>query len=225
MSAFERAVADGADAIEFDVRVTKDRQWVVHHDADLEHGGHRVPIHSLSLADVTTVRVGPNQESILRLDDFLLWAREQSIGLIFDIKDRESISELVATVDRAGLSGQILFSSFHRAVLKELEALRPDRPRGLIIGDPRSSLARRFLLGSILRWSKRHRLASLHIEEHWVVPSALERMRDAGLRLAVWTVDDPVRISMLSAFGIDAVITNRPDLALATLKPGDSAGR
>jgi len=218
MAAFERAVADGADGIEFDVRLTSDRQWVVHHDADVAIGDRRVPIQSLTLAEVTTARVGPQREPIPRLDDFLLWAREQHVGLIFDIKDREGIPELVATVERTGISNPALYSSFHRSVLKDIESLRPDWPRGLIIGDPRSGLARRFLLGSILRWSSRHRLTSLHIEEHWVVPSALDKMRAAGLRLAVWTVDDPLRMTMLAAFGIDAVITNKPDLAVTTIR-------
>lgn len=220
MAAFERAVADGADGIEFDVRLTRDRQWVVHHDADVVMGDRHVPLQSLTLAEVTTLRIGPNRDVIPRLDDFLFWAREQSIGLIFDIKDRDGIPELIATVERAGASNPALYSSFHRMVLKELESLRPDWPRGLIIGDPRSGLARRFLLGSILRWSSRHRLTSLHIEEHWVVPSSLDKMRKAGFRLAVWTVDDPIRIAMLAAFGLDAVITNRPDVAISTIRAG-----
>jgi glycerophosphoryl diester phosphodiesterase len=220
MAAFERAVADGADGVEFDVRLTRDRQWVVHHDADVVVGDRRVPIQSLTLTEVTTLRIGPNRDAIPRLDDFLLWARDQKIGLIFDIKDHEGIPELVATVERAGISNPTLYSSFHRTVLKDIESLRPDWPRGLIIGDPRSGLARRFLLGSILRWSSRHRMTSLHIEEHWVIPSALDKMRAAGFRLAVWTVDDPLRMTMLAAFGVDAVITNKPDLAVSTLRAG-----
>ena len=219
MAAFERAVADGAEGIEFDVRLTKDRQWVVHHDADVLVAERLVPIQGLTISEITTLRVGPDRQPIPRLDDFLLWAREQSVGLIFDIKDREGIAELTSSVDRAGLTGRCLYSSFHRSVLKELQILRPEWPRGLIVGDPRSGMARRFLLGSILRWSTRHRLTSLHIEEHWVVPSLLDKMRDAGLRLAVWTVDDPIRMTMLAAFGIDAVITNKPDIAASTLRP------
>lgn len=218
MAAFARAVADGADGIEFDVRLTRDKQWVVHHDADITLDDRRVPIRSVSLAEVTTARIGPQREPIPRLDDFLLWARDQRVGLVFDIKDREGIPELVAAVERAGIPNPSLYSSFHRVVLKELESLQPGWPRGLIVGDPRSGLARRFLIGSILRWSSRHRLTSLHIEEHWVVPSALDKMRAAGFRLAVWTVDDPIRITMLAAFGIDGVITNRPDLACITLR-------
>lgn len=218
MPAFERAVADGADAIEFDVRLTKDNQWVVHHDADVIDGADRVRIRDAALTDISRLRVGPNRDAIPRLDDLLIWAREHRIGLVFDIKDMEGISELIATVERVGLSNPAIYSSFHRSVLKKLEALRPNWTRGLIVGDPRSGFARRFLLNSIVRWSARHRMTSLHLDEHWVVPSALAKMREAGFRLAVWTVDDPLRMSMLDAFGIDAVITNSPDLACITLR-------
>lgn len=218
MAAFERAVADGADAIEFDVRLTEDRVWVVHHDLDIVDGASRVTIRSSPLEDILRLRVGPNRDAIPRLDDFLIWARDRRIGLVFDIKDKEGIPELVTTVERVGFTNPVIYSSFHRSALKELEELRPSWTRGLIVGDPRSGLARRFLLNSIVRWSVRHRITSLHLDEHWVVPSALTRMREAGLRLAVWTVDDPIRMSILAALEIDAVITNRPDLARITLR-------
>ena len=219
MAAFERAVANGADGIEFDVRLTKDRQWVVHHDADVAHGERLVLIQQLTLADVMTLRVGPNRDPIPRMEDFLLWARGQSVALVFDIKDHEGIPELVAAVERAGLSNPTLFSSFHRGDLKELESLRPGWHRGLILGDPRSRLARRFLIGSILRWSRRHRITSLHFAEHWILPSLIAEIQNAGIRVAVWTVDDPVRITLLAALGVDGIITNCPDRAREVLRP------
>jgi glycerophosphoryl diester phosphodiesterase len=40
---------------------------------------------------------------------------------------------------------------------------------------------------------------------------------DLGLRVDVWTVDDPVEIRMLAAAGVDAIVTNVPDVALAAL--------
>lgn len=218
MAAFERAVADGADGIEFDLRLTADRQWVIHHDAELELDGTRLEIAALPLHEALRARVGPQREPIPRLDDFLLWARETRIPLIFDIKDRDGIRELVETVERAGIENPAIYSSFHRSVLKALELARPDWPRGLIVGDPRSALARQFLTGSLIRWARRHRLTSLHLDEHWVVPSTLAKMREAGLRLAIWTVDDPLRMSLLAALEIDALITNRPDLARITLR-------
>jgi glycerophosphoryl diester phosphodiesterase len=40
--------------------------------------------------------------------------------------------------------------------------------------------------------------------------AAVRRIRDAGLRLYVWTVDDPIRAHSLSEAGVDGITTNRP---------------
>lgn len=40
---------------------------------------------------------------------------------------------------------------------------------------------------------------------------------DAGVKVNVWTVDDPDEIRRLAAMGVDAIITNEPDVALAAL--------
>ena len=218
MPAFEQAIADGADGIEFDVRLTRDGDWVVFHDPEITVDGRRARIRALTMHEISRQRVGPHNDSIPRLDEFLGWAREKKIPLVFDIKDQEGIEGLVSQVDRAGLSSPVLFSSFHRTVLKGFEGLQPTWPRGLIVGDPRSALARRFLLGSMLRWARRHKLSSLHFEEHWVSPSLVAALKQANLRLAVWTVDDPLRIALLSALGVDAVITNRPDAAAQAVR-------
>lgn len=218
MPAFERAIADGADGIEFDVRLTRDGEWVVYHDPEIIVDGRRMRVRALTMHEISRQRVGSQKDSIPRLDDFLGWAREKSVPLVFDIKDQNGIESLVTQVDRAGISSPMLFSSFHRVVLKSLEQRQPLWPRGLIVGDPRSALARRFLLGSMLRWARRHHLSSLHLEEHWVSPSLVAALKEANLRLAVWTVDDPLRIALLSALGVDAVITNRPDVAVQSVK-------
>jgi glycerophosphoryl diester phosphodiesterase len=218
MAAFERAIADGADGIEFDVRLTRDGEWVIYHDPEIMVDGRRTRLRALTMHEVSRQKIGPQQDSIPRLDDFLGWAREKKTPLVFDIKDPEEIEGLVTQVDRAGIASPMLFSSFHRTALKSLEQLQPSWPRGLIVGDPRSALARRFLLGSMLRWARRHKLSSLHLEEHWVSPSLVAVLKEANLRLAVWTVDDPLRIALLSALGVDAVITNRPDIAVQTVK-------
>ncbi len=222
MPAFERAVADGADGIEFDVRLTRDGEWVVYHDSDIVVDGRRTRVRTFTMHELGRLRVGPKQDSIPRLDDFLGWAREKKVALVFDIKDQEGIEGLATQVGRAGISSPMLFTSFHRTVLKSLERLQPSWPRGLIVGDPRSALARRFLLGSMLSWARRHKLSSLHFEEHWVSPSLVAALKKANLRLAVWTVDDPLRIALLSALGVDVVISNRPDVAVQAVQSNKS---
>jgi glycerophosphoryl diester phosphodiesterase len=47
-----------------------------------------------------------------------------------------------------------------------------------------------------------------------VTPALLDAVHAAGAEVHVWTVDDPARMRMLLDLGVDAIVTNRPDLAL-----------
>jgi glycerophosphoryl diester phosphodiesterase len=38
-----------------------------------------------------------------------------------------------------------------------------------------------------------------------------------GREVVVWTVDGPARIAQVASFGVDGIITNRPDLAYSSM--------
>ena len=54
----------------------------------------------------------------------------------------------------------------------------------------------------------------------FVDEALVARAHAAGLEVNTWTVDDADRIRALGAMGVDAVITNRPDVARSVLSGG-----
>ena len=212
MAAFERALADKADGIEFDIRFTADRHWVVHHDPAISVGGEPLRIADLSTADIAKLRVGPSGAPIPTLAEFLEWASRQDVHLVFDIKDRTGVNELIATMETTDLRIPPVFSSFHKSVVRALRHDRPSWRSALIVGNPRWRMTRRLLGGAYLRWAKSHRLYGVSLHERWVTPSLVHHLRSEGINIAVWTVDDPARMAVLALLGVDAIITNRPDL-------------
>jgi len=220
MAAFERAVAEKADGIEFDLRFTADKQWVVHHDAAIAVGGQPLRIADMGTADIAKLTVGDDESPVPTLTEFLDWAKSHEIQLIFDIKDREGTAELIATVEASHLRVAPVFSSFHKSVVRILRAQRPKWRAALIVGNPRWRFMRRLLTGMVLRWALKNQVFGLSLHERWVTPSLIHRARDAGINIAVWTVDDPTRMVMLAFLGVDAIITNCPDAgrtAMSTL--------
>jgi len=210
MAAFERARADGADGIELDVRLTADGRWVVHHDAAIDIAGSGARIAELRLDQIARLTVGPSREPVPVLDDVLGWAKTHAVPLVLDIKDGDGIERLIELVEPFQGAVPLVFSSFRKSVVRHLRVQQPQWKTALIVGNPRWRLMRRFLSGPVLRFARAHNLHALHLHERWVAPSLIQTLKLAQINLAVWTVDDPVRVQMLSLLGADAVITNRP---------------
>lgn len=76
-----------------------------------------------------------------------------------------------------------------------------------------------------MRWAA-PRLAGLPVigplirSRRLVTPRLIERAHAAGIQVQVWTVDDPQDMRALLREGVDAIVTNRPDLAMEVLAEG-----
>jgi glycerophosphoryl diester phosphodiesterase len=107
--------------------------------------------------------------------------------------------------------------SFHDRSVQALGAADPDATTGLLVGvgDPRPWVRTRWS-----EWRPEARLA--RCGAHFVGPNEqlvrgdfLSRMRRLGIEVWAWTVNEPMRMAQLMHHGVDALITDRPDLALA----------
>ena len=118
-------------------------------------------------------------------------------------------------------------------MLVRFAELVPELPRALSYPEDRLGLTRTPLSAPVVRGALLaarlalpHRLggmlararatvASLH--EALVTAQTVERCHRLGVPLIVWTVDDPERVRALDALGVDAVVSDDPRMALATL--------
>ena len=60
-------------------------------------------------------------------------------------------------------------------------------------------------------WSVNYSLDTIEEDE-------VQRAHEAGYKVLVYTVDNPEDMLLLQSWGVDGIFTNKPDLALATLK-------
>ena len=195
--AFRLALTLGADGVELDTRRTARGDLVVYHDAVLAG----TPVRRL---------IEPPLPGLAA-------ALDASSGGIVNVEIKTdgdvptgAAAALCAFMARRGARDKILASSFDITALRTVRMLRPDLPTALVVGADGD-------VGAALREAVRLRHRALHPTAELVDRALVERARSLGLALHAWTVNDPDEVLRLARLGIDGVITDVPDIALALL--------
>lgn len=210
IEAFEAAIEAGADAVEFDVRMTADGHAVVMHDPHVSRTTDGTGlVCEMSLEEIRKLGV-PTAEEALRCLSGRAAADIEIKNLPEEpdfTPDREpAVESTLAALDAVAFSGQVIVSSFNPTSIAHSRSLRPDVPTGLLT---------EYGVGAD---DALDRAAS---EGHpWVLPFVskvldaaedfAERVHEAGLLLGVWITDDPDTARRLFELGVDAVATNDP---------------
>ncbi|MBL9027286.1 MAG: glycerophosphodiester phosphodiesterase [Myxococcales bacterium] len=203
LESFAAAKAQRADAIELDVRPTRDGVLVVFHDPDLWRlAGDRRPADEVThreLAAMTGVEV-PTLEQAL---DF---ARSAGLGVNVeikrDVKDRDGLVDAVARVlDRWDPHHDVIVSSFDPWMLRDHRARCAGRAHALLVH--RSAYQELALLAARLFAD------GVHVHTMLTRSRIMPRVAKAGF-VSVWTVNDLVIARRAFDLGADALITDEP---------------
>lgn len=202
LSSFKRAIAVGANAIEFDVHVTRDGCAVVCHDPDLERvSGSKEFINSLTFAEVQKIAL-LNGEHIPRLDDVLATAAEKAVPVIVEIKVNTHIEEIVQILNKFPKMN-ITIASFDHDVVKQCKQLRPDIP-GFVAEDDHAFAA--------IRTAKAIKADGIDLNYKKLTPVVYWRAKRAGLQLMVYTVNNPLLVRQMHLLYPDVwICTNYPN--------------
>ncbi len=213
LDAFRLAFALGADAVELDVRSTADGVLVVHHDDTIP--GCEQPIVAMTRAEVNETAPW-----VPELGDAL----EAATGWVdVEVKNDPRDADwdpdhgaVVAVAQQFG-DADILVTSFNPGTV-ELARTRGLRT-GLLIGrgiDPAKAAAPAAGAGHDFLLPHHATMQGDHGEH--IVAAA----REAGIEIAVWTVDEPAEMKRLAGIGVGAIATNVPDVAhLALIEHDD----
>jgi len=237
LAAFERALFDGADGIEFDVRLARDNVPVVIHDATLRRtaAAHLdAPIASLSSSHLSAIDVGSwfNRRFPARADE--AYARETvpTLSRVFETiaprcrvlyvelkyEPREMrnfpggmtnfVERVVAEVRAHGLERRVVIGSFMLAAIAEVKRIAPDLRT--IATFKREFLRPLLTSRALLGHAHDCRADELALRHALVSRRMVKAARAAGLPSVVWTVDHPSWAGRASALGLRAIITNDP---------------
>jgi len=229
LESLRQAVALGADAVEFDLRVSRDGRLVVIHDATLERTTDgQGAVAERSAAELGRLDAGAHFTRDGGLShpwrgrgvgvptfDEVIETLPRDLPCIIELKTSAATEPLRAAVRRHGLAQRIIVAGFDPA------ATRPLRGAGFALGASRPdvlALLPAALLGR--RTAPRH-VQALCLPQRWhrmpVPLAALARaLRGSGAVIHVWTVNEPAEALLLWRCGVQGIISDDPALMLRT---------
>jgi len=205
--AFEGSVAQGADGIELDVRRSLDGALMIQHDVNLSDGRAIAEVVAAELDghiptfDEALDACGPLIVNVEIKHD----PREAGFS-----EDRRLADQVLEAWHERSRQPRIIVSSFDVGIIDRIRVLDPSVPTGYLVmsaSDPIDAVARCVNGGH----------SAIHPWDPLVDQLLVDRCHEIGLAVNVWTVDDPGRFVVLSSWGVDGVVTNRPGLARQTL--------
>ena len=220
LAAFRLAVEQGADAIEFDAKLSADGQVVIIHDQTLQRtAGAPGKVGETSLAEMKKLDAGSSfspdfsGEPIPTLSE-VFDAVGSSIFMNVELTNyaspRDALPEKVCElIKRYGVEENVLFSSFNPLALNRAHRILPQVPLGLLALPGPSGLLARSFLG---RWWVPYQ--ALHPEAKNTTRSLVENVHRRGRRVHVWTVNDAETMQRLFDWDVDGIFTDDPILAM-----------
>ena len=224
--AYRGALALGVDLLETDVHLTADGEVVVLHDPTLDRTTTGAgPVRDARRADLAPLRLrasdgSATQEPLPTLVELLALLRPGPAELLLEIKvgpQRQPYpgieAKTLAHVRAAGVLDRVIVMAFEAETLRRVRALDPQVRMALLVSRSRVT-GEGGGPAAPVRWATEAGATHLGIDHRVVEAGVVAAARHAGLKVAVWTVNDESDLRRVLDLGVDVVITDRPDLAL-----------
>ena len=235
MAAFARAFDDGADGVEFDVRLAKDGVPVVIHDATLRRTGltsgevAQMTSTELANADVGSwfnrahpklAREEYDRQRVPTLAQVFELLRNRPGIIYVELKTDHaaSPSELNQAVSHAiaayGFQARVVVATFDLPAITAVKSLNASIKTGALFA-PRHHPNLSWRVDSMLNAAIEHGADQLLPHRLLARPRLIEKALDRRIPVAVWTVNDRAWVMRAKTLGIHSLITNDPARMLA----------
>ncbi|MGB0429723.1 MAG: glycerophosphodiester phosphodiesterase [Bacteroidia bacterium] len=214
LAAFEKAIEQGADYFECDVRKSLDDKIVVIHDELLErttNGKGLVKsksLHELKLLSAGYAKKFGSQfasERIPTLKETLELAKKQ-IKVEIEIKAKGLASEVVKLVRTLNMENEVIIISFNYEEVKKAKELAPE-------------IETMYLVGAL--WGKEELNQTKLIGAEYIGPSGIpskrkiEMAHKMGIKVVSYTINDEQTIKKAIKHGVDGIATDFLDKAMS----------
>jgi glycerophosphoryl diester phosphodiesterase len=204
---FQAAMNSGCDKVEMDVRVTKDRNTVVIHDATVNRTSNgKGPVLKKTLEELSKLECGQGQKipTFREVVDFC----KNRIHLIIELKEFEASKTVSEILQENGLVDSSLVVSFNSDILRDMKGTNPEIKLGLLFKKP-------LFKGKLEHIWK----AVEQIPLDYICPRSdslnrkmVSEARAKGLKVFAYNVNSIEVFGKMAECGVDEICTDYPRL-------------
>ena len=232
LAAFDQGLQLGADGLELDVHLARDGVVVVHHDRALDRTTNlRGALGGLTSGELARADAG---HRFRRAEAFpfrgldigvptlaQVLARYRDVPIIVELKvnSAELAAATIEVVRRAGAVERVCLGSFGFRVLRAARTLEPAIATSAAREEVRWALYRSWCRWPVSRVAYHgYQVPERRGRTRVVSPRFVDAAHGAGLGVQVWTVDTERDARRLLQWGVDALITDRPDIMVPVVR-------
>jgi len=198
---FRKALEIGVDAVELDVRKTKDNKLVVIHDADVKRttdGKGLVSELTLTEIKAFSTEKGEKIPTLEEVLDFL----DKKVKILIELKEVGVERQVLTAIGERGVKKNVIIVSFIEEALQKVRELDKDVETGLIYARHKNPLKTALEL-------KANYLLPLYRFTH---TANVQKAHENGLKVLVWTINKPEEIAEYAKKGVDGIASDKPDI-------------
>ena len=199
LSAFERALEIGVDAIEMDLLVTRDGRLVVRHDDLIERDGSRHYIRELSFEELKMIDVGKG-ERIPSLESVFESVRGRC-SLVLELKSVGLAEVLAAFLRRGKWDQELHVTSFIPSEVCQFAKWFPQIERSITF----SALPSHY--ETLLRECQAKQVS---LNRGFLTQALVHTLKQQAVAVRVYTVNWPKEAAVFESWGADALFTDDP---------------
>jgi len=233
LAAFQKAIEDGADGIEFDVRIAKDGVPVVFHDSTLKRMARKEGrTSSFTARELQTLDIGAwfngknparankkfSGENIPTLERLFAFLKGYQGRLYLEMKgslaEISTLAEVVTKILReTDFLPQIVVKSFKLEAIEKVKTLLPEIYTAALFAPKFLTILRK--QSHLLERARSCRADELSLHYSLATEKLVRNATREGMPTTIWTADHPIWVRRALEIGIHAIITNNPARLLA----------
>ena len=206
LRSFETAIRLGVNTIELDIHLTKDRRLVVMHDSTVDRTTNgKGEIKEMYLHELRRLDAGKG-EKIPTLEEVIKLAKGR-VALQIELKGRGTAIPAAELISKYNADNTYLIS-FISIMITNVKKNFPNILTGMLLQHtPKDPLI-------VLKSTGADMLSINHSE---IDEQTIEKVQREKKQICAWTANEPAEIRRLISLGVDAIVSDKPDLVIKNL--------